>query len=321
MIILDQIAKNKNIKKPVIFGFSSLELTNQEKSFFKKSGPIGFILFKRNIENKNQVKKLTDSLKNLMGGEILILIDQEGGRVQRLKGTDFPDYPAAKKFADLYKTDPQKAKNEAYKNYCQLAKDLKELGINTNCAPLLDILTPETHDIIGDRAFASNSEQVTDLAKITCQAFLENQILPVIKHIPGHGRATSDSHLELPIVDATLEELEKTDFTPFRELSDMKLAMSAHILYKKIDAKLPATISQKVIKIIRENIGFKNILMSDDISMKALSDDIGKNSKLALKAGCDLILHCNGKMDEMKKIAKNLPKTSDYLMNKFLQND
>jgi len=317
MHILNQISANKKIFKPVIYGCSGLALTDDEKYFFAKSGAIGFILFARNIHNKTQVKKLVSSLKEIMDGEVLILIDQEGGRVQRLKGDDWNNYPPAKNFADLYSQDKQLGRDLCYQNFSQIASDLAELGINTNCAPVLDILTPKTHQVIGDRAFGNKASQVIDLAGEVCRAFLDNGVYPVIKHIPGHGRGTSDSHLELPIVDAGLQELENSDFLPFMALKDQKLAMTAHILYSAIDDELPATISPKAIDIIRHKIGFKNILMSDDISMKALKGGVASLSTRALNAGCDLILHCNSEMKEMVAINEVLPRFSDDLLKKF----
>ncbi|MES2677530.1 MAG: beta-N-acetylhexosaminidase [Pseudomonadota bacterium] len=317
MNLFHKISQNKKINKPVIYGCSGLYLTDEEKYFFENSGCVGFILFKRNIRDKEQVKALVASLKELMGSEVLILIDQEGGRVQRLKGNDWNDYPPAKKFADLYLQNKDHAKKECYENYSQISRDLIELGINVNCVPLLDILTPKTHQIIGDRALGSSAKQVIDLAKQVCNACLDHKIYPVIKHIPGHGRGLADSHLELPIVDASLAELEETDFLPFAELKDQKLAMTAHILYTAIDDKLPATISKKAIDFIHNQIGFKNILMTDDISMKALKGDVGSRSQAALKAGCDLILHCNGQMEEMVMIDSVLPNFGNHLLKKL----
>lgn len=317
MHIFKKISQNKKVSKPVIYGIANLALSDPEKYFFENSGAIGFILFGRNIRDKEQVKALTSSLKELMDGEVLILIDQEGGRVQRLKGDGWNDYPPAKHFADLYLKNKDHAKKLCYENFSHIAKDLAELGINVDCAPVLDILTPETHKVIGDRAFGDNAQQVIDLAKQVCDAFLDNKIYPVIKHIPGHGRGTCDSHLELPKVCTSLKELENSDFLPFAELKDQKLAMTAHILYQAIDDKLPATISRKTIDVIRHQIGFKNILMSDDISMQALKGDVASRSSAALKAGCDLILHCNGKMDEMQAIDEILPGIGDALLKKL----
>ncbi|MDA0902171.1 MAG: beta-N-acetylhexosaminidase [Proteobacteria bacterium] len=317
MNLLKEISQNKNIKKPVIYGLQGLELSDEEKIFFSKSSPIGFILFSRNIKDKNQVKSLVKSLKELMGGEVLILIDQEGGRVARLKGGEWRDYPTARHFAEIYQNNQQQAKQDCYNNAALIAQDLTELGINVNCAPVLDIENSNTHEIIGDRAFGRNAAQIVDLASQVCQGFLDNDVYPVIKHIPGHGRATADSHLELPVVDADLFKLENTDFIPFKKLAHMKFAMTAHILYSKIDSKLPATISKKAIETIRNDIGFKNILMSDDLSMKALPKSFSYRTKASLEAGCDLVLHCNGDMKEMLEIDQNLPPISDSLAEKL----
>lgn len=320
MNLLQKIANNKNIKKPVIFGLSGTSLTDEEKDFFKESGPIGFILFARNIRDKKQLKDLTSSLRDLMQGEILILIDQEGGRVARLNvnNEEWKKYPAAAHFANIYEAgDKEKAKRDCFENYKQMAADLNEVGINVNCAPLLDILTKETHDIIGDRAYGSNSDQVVDLANEVCKAFHESGIYPVIKHIPGHGRATLDSHEALPVVDTNLEELEQTDFVPFCKLRDVKFAMTAHILYSKIDPEFLGTISKKVIDLIRNKIGFDNILMSDDLSMKALKGTMTYRTQKTIEAGCDLVLHCNGKMDEMQEINENLPLINEQLIKKL----
>lgn len=318
MSILSNITHNSNINKPVIYGCSSYSLSDEEKYFFSKSGAVGFILFSRNVKNKTQVKALTDSLKELMGGEVLILIDQEGGRVSRLKGDDWQKYPTGQYFADLYQKNQKEALDQCYKNYSAIAKDLVDIGINTNCAPLLDILTATTHSIIGDRAFGSEPQQVVNLAKKASEGLLDNNIYPVIKHIPGHGRAICDSHLDLPIVSSNLASMRNSDFIPFKELSYIKFAMTAHILYKAFNTNLPATICSNSIDLIRNEIGFKNILMTDDISMKALKGSVGDLSIKALQSGCDLILHCNGKMNEMQEIDSILPQFSDNLKEKFI---
>jgi beta-N-acetylhexosaminidase len=292
----------KKAIKPVIYGIAGTFLTDEEKYFFSKNGCAGFIIFSRNIENKEQLKKLTSSLKELMGGEVLILVDQEGGRVARLKGADWKNYPSCKYFADLYETSEIKAKSEIFQNFQSIGKDLMEVGINMNCAPVLDTLIENTHQIIGDRALGKDPNQVSNLGRSACEGLLSAGVFPVIKHIPGHGRASKDSHLELPRVFASLEELRKTDFVPFLNLRDQKFAMTAHVLFDCIDQENCATVSKKVIKIIREEIGFKNILMSDDISMKALSGSFADRTTKALEAGCDLILHCNANMSEMLEI-------------------
>ncbi len=317
-MLLQQIAKNKNLRKPVIYGISGTVLTDEEKYFFAKNSCVGFIVFARNIQDKTQLKKLTDSLKELMNGEVLILVDQEGGRVARLKEPHWKCYPAGEFFASLYKENQQAALSAIYKNFQEIATDLNEVGINVDCAPVLDLLGAKTHQIIGDRAYGQDVLQVTALAKKVCEGLLSKKVYPVIKHIPGHGRAASDSHLELPIVDASIEELRKTDFAVFKNFTEQKFAMTAHVLFSALDKENCATISPKIIKLIREEIGFKNILMSDDLSMKALGGSFEGRTKAALKAGCDLILHCNGDMKEMVEINSALPNIGDELREKLI---
>ncbi len=316
--LLQKISQNKKITKPVIYGVSSTSLTDEEKYFFAKNGALGFILFARNIENKIQLKKLTDSLREVMDGEILVLVDQEGGRVSRMKEPHWNKYPAGQYFADLYQTNPEAAREALFKNFQEIGRDLNEVGINVDCAPVLDILTEKTHQVIGDRAYGKNAEQVADLGRKVCEGLLSQNVFPVIKHIPGHGRGTSDSHLELPIVNASLAELRATDFITFQKLRDQKFAMTAHILYTAIDKINCATNSPTAIKMIREEIGFENILMSDDISMKALKGSFSEKSKMILAAGCDLVLHCNGEMLEMAEINSALPNLDDKFWNRFL---
>lgn len=318
MDLLKKISENKNANKPVIYGVSGRTLTDEEKYFFSKNGALGFIVFSRNIENKEQLQKLTQSMKELMGGEVLILVDQEGGRVARLKEPHWKKYPAGQYFSDLYQKNPAEAKEALFKNFQEIGKDLAEVGINVDCAPVLDISTAKTHQVIGDRAYGNNPTQVVELARKVCEGLLSQKIYPVIKHIPGHGRGAADSHLELPIVDATLDELRKTDFLPFKDLNDQKFAMTAHILYQALDKEFCATVSPKIIKLIREEIGFKNILMSDDISMKALGGSLFDRSESILKAGCDIVLHCNGKMEEMAEINSALPNLSESFLEKFV---
>lgn len=316
-LLLQKISQNKKVTKPVIYGVSSTSLTDEEKYFFAKNGALGFILFARNIEDKIQLKKLTDSLREVMDGEILALVDQEGGRVARMKEPHWNKYPAGQYFADLYETNPEDAREALFKNFQEIGRDLNEVGINVDCAPVLDILTAKTHQVIGDRAYGKNAEQVADLGRKVCEGLLSQNVFPVIKHIPGHGRGTSDSHLELPIVNASLAELRATDFITFQKLRDQKFAMTAHILYTAIDKINCATNSPTAIKMIREEIGFENILMSDDISMKALKGSFFDKSQAILKAGCDIVLHCNGKMDEMLEINSALPKLNDEFWGRF----
>lgn len=317
MSLLHKISQNKNVTKPVIYGVAGTTLTDEEKYFFSKSGALGFILFARNVESKTQVKKLTDSLREVMGGEVLMLIDQEGGRVARLRAPEWKTYPTGQYFADLYQKNQTRAREELFKNFQEIARELVEVGFNVDCAPVLDILTEKTHAVIGDRAYGKDALQVADLGKKVCEGLLSEGVYPVIKHIPGHGRGTSDSHLELPVVDCSLDELRKTDFVTFEKLRDQKFAMTAHILFTAIDKTNCATNSATAIKLIREEIGFKNILMSDDVSMKALQGSFAQKSRAILAAGCDLVLHCNGRMDEMVEINSALPQLTDAFWGRF----
>jgi beta-N-acetylhexosaminidase len=318
MPILKAISQNKNIFKPVIYGIAGTALSDAEKYFFAKSGALGFIIFTRNAKNKLQLKNLTDSLREVMQGEVLILIDQEGGRVTRLQAKDWKLYPGATYFTNLYQENPVQSAAELLKNFQDIARDLTEVGINVNCAPVLDILTAKTSQVLDDRTYGQNAAQVSLLAQEVCKGLLSQGVYPVIKHIPGHGRASSDSHLELPVVTASLDELRKSDFIPFMQLRDQKFAMTAHVLFTAIDKNNCVTTSPVAIKLIRQEIGFNNILISDDISMKALQGSYYHKTKSILKAGCDIILHCNGNMDEMQEINSALPNLNDDFWERFV---
>ncbi|MBM5782861.1 MAG: beta-N-acetylhexosaminidase [Pelagibacterales bacterium] len=317
MTLLQKISQNRKVTKPVIYGVEGAVLSDAEKYFFSKNGGVGFIVFARNIEDKHQLKELTKSIREVMEGEVLVLVDQEGGSVARLKEPVWKKYPSGQYFADLYQENQNAAKEALFKNFQEIASDLVEVGINVDCAPVLDVLTPKTHQVIGDRAYGNNPKQVSDLARKVCEGLLSKEVYPVIKHIPGHGRGTSDSHLELPKVDASIDELRSLDFPPFIDLNDQKFAMTAHILYSAIDKENCATTSKKAIDLIRNEIGFQNILMSDDVSMKALSGSFYEKSKAILNAGCDLVLHCNGIMEEMLEINSALPNLTDNFWEKF----
>lgn len=293
---------------PAILGCSGPVLTDRERAFFAKVKPAGFILFARNVETREQVAALTSDLKKTVGRhKVPILIDQEGGRVQRMAPPNWRSYPAMKVFGDMALENPTLAASALRLNCRLLADDLRRVGITVNCLPLLDVPQEEADPIIGDRAFSGNPLLVAALGRIAVDALKEGGVQPVIKHIPGHGRALVDSHEALPVVGASVEELEQTDFEPFKAVKDAAFAMTAHIVYSDIDPDQPATLSRIVIsRIIRMKLGFTGLLMTDDLSMKALSGDIGELAKASLKAGCDLALHCNGDMDEMKAIAKEL---------------
>jgi beta-N-acetylhexosaminidase len=286
----------------VIFGVEGYNLTSKEIAFFKDVKPLGFILFKRNIDNPNQVKKLVDSFSNILERKPLVLIDQEGGRVARLVGPYWPEFPSMQKFAELALYDINQAEIDLYNNCANIAKILIELGINVNCAPVADLLIAGAHGIIGDRSFGGDVNIVKRLCMSSARGFLDNGVYPVIKHIPGHGRALCDSHISLPIVDTDEDILNKTDFAVFKHLSSLPFAMTAHIIYKNIDSKNCATQSKKIINIVRNEIGFKNLIMTDDLSMHALTGSFTQRAQKSYDAGCDIILHCNGNMDEMMQI-------------------
>jgi beta-N-acetylhexosaminidase len=287
-----------------ISGCASTTLSDEEKRFFSEACPWGLMLFKRNIQNPAQVTELTRNYREIVGRkDAPVLIDQEGGRVQRLGPPHWPNFPAAEKLAGASDTTASVGLGARL-----IANELSRLGINVDCLPVADLRFPGAHDVIGDRAYGSDPLEVAKLARAAADGLTAGGVLPVVKHIPGHGRAMADSHLELPKVAISREELERTDFAPFRQLADLPLAMTAHVIYEAIDPSLPATISPKVVgEVIRNHIGFGGLLMTDDVSMKALSGAIGENTKAAFAAGCDLALHCNGKMDEMHEVAENSP--------------
>jgi len=287
-----------------ISGCASTMFSDEEKRFLSETCPWGLILFKRNIQNPAQVAELTRSYREIVGrADAPVLIDQEGGRVQRLGPPHWPNFPAAEKLARASDT---KASVELGARL--IANELTRLGINVDCLPVADLRFSGAHDVIGDRAYSTDPVEVATLARAAADGLMAGGVLPVVKHIPGHGRALADSHLELPKVSASAAELSRTDFEPFRRLSDLPLAMTAHVIYEAIDPALPATISPKVVNdVIRGHIGFDGLLMTDDVSMKALSGGIGENTKSAFAAGCDLALHCNGKIDEMRAVAENSP--------------
>lgn len=308
-----------SVRKAAIFGLAGQRLNDEEKRFFSRANPLGFILFGRNCESPQQLRALTDSLRELMGREdVPILIDQEGGRVSRLKGPHWRHPPAAKLFADFAASASiGKACDAVYANTRLIARELNAAGITVDCAPLADVPVMDAHDIIGDRAFGAEPQQVAKLADAMAKGLMEGGVLPVLKHIPGHGRARADSHEELPVVNEPLDVLRKTDFVPFRLLSHIPMGMTAHILYTAIDDKLPATLSPKVMQLVRGEIGFDGFLMSDDLSMKALGGSFGERTRQSLIAGCDIVLHCNGKMEEMSAILEALTPLSDKAQERF----
>ena len=289
----------------VIYGCAGTELTPEERAFFREAQPWGFILFARNIADPAQVRALVSSLRDTVGDEnASVLIDQEGGRVARLKPPHWRAHLPMQEFGDLYREDAAAGREAAYVNARLIADELSQLGIDVNCVPVLDLPVSGADAVIGDRAFASDPLIVAVLGRAVIDGMLDGGVLPVMKHIPGHGRATADSHFALPRVSTPEAELRKTDFAPFRALNDCPMAMTAHVVYETIDPEHPATTSAKVIRnVVRGEIGFGGLLMSDDLSMKALAGSFAERSRAALAAGCDILLHCNGRMDEMQAVA------------------
>lgn len=293
---------------PVIFGLRGTALSEEEGAFFHAARPWGVILFARNIESREQIRRLTDELREQSGNAHLpILIDQEGGRVARLKPPLVSAYPPMGVYGEIYKQDPARAVEAARLGAALIAQDCHQLGITVDCAPCLDLLLPETTDAIGDRALGDNVEQVVALGRAVIDGLEMGGVLPVIKHIPGHGRGATDSHDELPIVDAAAADLSTTDFEIFRQLNHVCLGMTGHLQYPAIDAQVSTFSKTLIDDVIRGQIGFDGVLMSDDISMQALSGSMQERVTKSLKAGCDLILHCNGDRAEMEAIAEALP--------------
>jgi beta-N-acetylhexosaminidase len=290
-----------------ITGCGATTLTDAEVSFLQRTDPWGLILFKRNCETPDQVRALCSHFRKAVGRRHApVFVDQEGGRVQRLgpPSNSWRRYPAARRYADLYDADPVAALRAARHVGRLMARDLAEAGISADCLPVLDVPQPGSHDVIGDRAYAASLERVIMLARAHVSGFLDGGILPVMKHIPGHGRSMTDSHHALPVVEASLAELRATDFQPFAALADLPMAMTAHVVYTSLDAERPATLSRTIIsEVIRGEIGFRGLLMSDDLSMKALSGTLTERTRLALDAGCDVVLHCNGRLEEMQEVA------------------
>ena len=302
-----------NPRSRAIFGCAGTALAAEERDFFRDIQPWGFILFGRNVADPDQIRRLVADLRETVGDSSApMLIDQEGGRVARLTPPHWKERPTAQVFADLHNRAPEEAREAAYLNARLIARDLTDLGINVDCLPVLDVPVEGAHDIIGDRAYGRDPSVIIDLGRAVIEGMIEGGVLPVMKHIPGHGRAGADSHLDLPRVSATAEELSASDFVTFRSLAHCPLAMTAHVVYEAIDAQRPATTSPKVIRdVIRGEIGFDGLLMSDDLSMQALSGSLDHRAKASLFAGCDVVLHCNGNLAEMREIATELKPLED----------
>lgn len=295
-----------------ICGLSGPELTDEERRFVDDAEPWGLILFARNIHDAAQVRALVDEVRALLGrGDMPVLIDQEGGRVQRLRPPLAERHPPAGAYAARYAADPSGTTERTRAGARLIAHELRDLHINVDCLPVLDLEIPGAHAIVGDRAYGATPEQVSTLARAACEGLLAGGVLPVVKHVPGHGRAMADSHEELPCVSTPLPELQRLDFAPFRTLNDMPLAMTAHVLYTALDPERPATLSRTVVQdVIRGFIGFDGLLMTDDLSMKALQGAMTARVEESFAAGCDIALHCNGDLAEMRAVAASSPRLS-----------
>ncbi|SEK51462.1 beta-N-acetylhexosaminidase [Roseovarius azorensis] len=284
----------------VILDAEGLRLTPQEKTFFRATRPFGFILFARNIDSPDQVCALCADMREAAGHDALITIDQEGGRVQRLRAPQWTEWPAP---LDQVQDAGTVAKEVMYLRYRLIAVELHALGIDSNCAPLVDVAGPMTHPFLRNRCYGFDAATVALLGRAVADGLLDGGVLPVVKHIPGHGRAEADSHHDLPVVGASHDLLRYTDFAPFHALRDLPMAMTAHVVYAAMD-DAPATTSPRMMQVIRDEIGFDGLIMTDDISMKALNGSLTELSRAALDAGCDVILHCNGTLAERQEVAE-----------------
>ena len=296
-------------KRAFITGVSGLELTAEERAFLRAERPWGFILFKRNIDNPAQVARLVEELRGSTGDlDAVVLIDQEGGRVQRLGPPHWPVYPPGAVFGTLYDIEPALGLEAARLSSRLIAADLVDLGITVDCLPLADVPVEGADAVIGNRAYGTTPDKVAAIARAVTTGLEQGGVLPVLKHIPGHGRATADTHFKLPVVDTSAAELEAFDFAAFRPLADLPMAMTAHVVFSALDPEQPATTSATIInQVIRGSIGFQGLLMSDDVSMNALQGSIAERTRAIVAAGCDVVLHCNGKLDEMRAVAAETP--------------
>ncbi len=286
-----------------ILGCSGPYLTAAEKAYFRAANPWGFIVFARNIETPDQLRALTGELRETVGRDAPILIDQEGGRVQRLRAPHWQEWTPALEFVASVKGSARAMELR----FQLIAQELRDVGIDVNCAPMLDVATDASHEIILNRCYGRDADQVAKMGRAVADGMLAQGVLPIIKHIPGHGRTPLDSHYDLPRVDTPLAELRRSDFAPFAALADLPMAMTAHIIYSAIDADKCATLSAPVIQTIRDDIGFDGLLMTDDLSMKALGGSFGSRAEQSLAAGCDMLLHCNGLPLEMDAVLAATP--------------
>jgi beta-N-acetylhexosaminidase len=301
-----------------ITGVSGTELGAEEREFIRAARPWGFILFKRNIETPSQIVQLVRDLREAADEpDAPILIDQEGGRVQRLGPPHWPVYPPGAVFGTLYDIDPALGLFAARLSARLIAADLFELGVTVDCLPLADVPVAGADAVIGNRAYGTEPAKVAAIARAVTEGLEQGGILPVLKHIPGHGRATADTHFRLPVVDTAKAELERTDFAAFRPLAELPMAMTAHVVFSALDPAHPATTSATIIEqVIRGVIGFQGLLMSDDVSMNALAGSIAERTRAIVTAGCDMVLHCNGKLDEMREVARETPELSGKALDR-----
>lgn len=292
-----------------ITGVSGTELTAAEREFIRSERPWGFILFKRNVATRAQVTALVAELRVVAGAaDAPVLVDQEGGRVQRLGPPHWPLYPPGAVFSTLYDTDSALGLTAARLSARLIAADLADLGITVDCLPLADVPVPGADAVIGNRAYGTSPDKVAAIARAVTDGLEQGGVLPVLKHIPGHGRATADTHFKLPTIDAARDELERTDFAAFKPLADLPMAMTAHVVFSAVDPAHPATTSATMIAdVIRGAIGFQGLLMSDDVSMNALAGTIAERTRAIFAAGCDMALHCNGNIEEMREVASQTP--------------
>src|SRR4051794_3408984 len=301
-----------------ITGGSGLTLTPDERDFMRTARPWGFILFKRNIETPAQVTALVTELRESIGeSDAPVLIDQEGGRVQRFGPPHWPVYPPGAVFGTLYDVDRKLGLTAARLSARLIAADLIELGVTVDCLPLADLPVAGADAVIGNRAYGTEPGKVAAIARAVTEGLEQGGVLPVLKHIPGHGRATADTHFQLPRVDTPKAELERTDFAAFRPLADLPMAMTAHVVFSALDPAQPATTSATIIEqVIRGSIGFQGLLMSDDVSMNALAGSIAERTRAIVSGGCDMVLHCNGKLDEMREVAREAPVLSGKALDR-----
>ncbi len=295
--------------KAFITGVAGPALTPDERAFLRAERPWGFILFRRNIQNKAQASDLVAELREIVGrAEAPVLIDQEGGRVQRLQPPIWPSYPPGRTFGRIFERDSAKGLRAARLSARLIAADLTEIGVDVDCLPIVDVPVPGSDNVIGDRAYGTNPATVTAIGRAVAEALSDGGVLPILKHIPGHGRALVDSHHLLPVVDTPRGQLEAIDFAPFRALADLPMAMTAHVIFSACDPARPATTSATIIgEVICDFIGFDGLLMGDDVSMNALDGSIAQRSRDTIAAGCDVVLACNGELDEMRAVADNVP--------------